>query len=54
MYKIKPIPKNRDILENSRYESKQDEYMRLIFRLYYLVIIRENDLQNKPRSMYTV
>ena len=28
-YKIKHIPKNRDILENSRYKSKQDEYMRL-------------------------
>ena len=26
--KIKHIPKNRHILENSRYESKQDEYMR--------------------------
>ena len=28
-YKIKHIPKNRDILENSKYESKQEEYMRL-------------------------
>ena len=28
-YKIKHIAKNTDILENSRYESKQDEYMRL-------------------------
>ena len=28
-YKTKHIPKSRDILENSRYESKQDEYMRL-------------------------
>ena len=28
-YKIKHILKNKDILENSRYESKQDEYMRL-------------------------
>ena len=32
-YKTKYILKNRDILENSRCESKQDKYMRLIFRL---------------------
>ena len=34
-YKIKHIPKNRDILENSRYESKQDEYMRLWLKQDY-------------------